>query len=89
MHPWEKLVNSFPFFSYSLDYAGRCRWSTNTGESLLFVKYDDNILNILDVDKQVFILKEPVQLDPGNCSSRNFALFSLRWSLFIMQSHFQ
>ena len=78
----EKLVNRHsdmlsPFFStlnelslyswpYSTDYYGRCRWSTNSDEPLLFVKYDFKKLNILDSEKKIMTLKEPMQLDPSN-----------------------
>ena len=47
----------------SLDLAGRCKWSTNAGEPLLFVKYDDNQLNIMDAEEKALILKSPIQLD--------------------------
>ena len=45
-----------------LDGAGRCRWSTNKGESLLYLKYNESRLNILDVEKEMFALKEPFRL---------------------------
>ena len=40
---------------------GRCRWSSNPDEPLLFVKYDANRLNILDIEKKALILKDPIQ----------------------------
>lgn len=36
----------------SLDVEGRCRWSINSEEPLLFIKYDRNQLNVLDVEKR-------------------------------------
>ena len=56
--------------SYTVDSLGRCRWSTNPAEPLLFVKYDYRQLNILDVEKKALTLKEPVQIesDEGNCN---------------------
>ena len=68
-HP---TLNSFSHsnFSYSytnsytnsLDCVGRCRWSTNTGESLLYVKYAQNKLNTLDVEKKTLTLKDSIML---------------------------
>ena len=53
----------------SLDYSGRCRWSTNSDEPLLFVKYDGNQLNILDVEKKVLTLKNSIQTESkGKCT---------------------
>ena len=52
-----------------LDYVGRCRWSTNADESLIFAKFDENKLNILDAEKKVLTLKRSVQLD----NQRNFS----------------
>ena len=46
-----------------LDHFGRCRWSSNSGEPLLFVKYDNNQLNVLDVEKKALTLKTPHQID--------------------------
>lgn len=47
-----------------LDSYGRCRWSTNVGEPLVFVKYGETHLNILDIEKKALTLKSSVQL-PG------------------------
>lgn len=44
------------------DYA-RCRWSSDISESRLYVKYDWEKLNILDLEKKVLTLKNPVKLD--------------------------
>lgn len=52
-------------FADLLDGRGRCRWSTNPGEQVLFVKHSRNQLYILDVEKQVLTLKEPIDLDSG------------------------
>lgn len=52
-----------------LDDSGRCRWSTNSGEPILFTKYENNRLNILDIEKKVSLLKEPIQFEKeGNCN---------------------
>ena len=56
------LKFSYSYNNYSLD---GCRWSPNTEEPLLFVKYDQHRLNILDVEKKAFILKEPIQTEFG------------------------
>ena len=53
------------FYDYFLDLYERCKWSTNTDEPLLFVKYDMRYLNILDVEKKTLALKDPIQMDLG------------------------
>lgn len=50
-----------------LDAWGRCRWSTNTDEPLLFVKYYFDKLNILDSEKKGWILAKPVALENDQC----------------------
>lgn len=50
---------------HSLDDLGRCRWSTNVGEDILFVKYDRVNLNMLDVEKKALTLKYSIRCD-GN-----------------------
>ncbi len=60
---------SFVFCWYSLDWTGRCRWSFNIGEPLLFVKFKSNKLNLLDVEKKALILRIPVELEKsGICN---------------------
>lgn len=51
------------FNSGPTDETGRCRWSTHSGEPLLFIKYDKRMLNIVDTEKKVFILKDPFELE--------------------------
>lgn len=46
-----------------LDLDGRCRWSTNAEEPYLFIKYAKRMLNILDVEKKSFTLKNLFQLE--------------------------
>lgn len=50
------------------DNVGRCRWSTNPSESLLFVKSNHNRLNILDAEKKVMMLQKPVPLEKNGCN---------------------
>ena len=50
-------------YNYSLDDVGRCRWSSNPDEPLLYVKHDGNLLNILDTEKKALILKSPVEIE--------------------------
>ncbi len=46
-----------------------CRWSTNHGEPLLFVKHNNRFLNILDTEKKAFVLNNSIELDyKGNRS---------------------
>ena len=58
-------------YNYSLDNWNRCRWSSNPDEPLLYVKYDWRLLNILDVEKQVLILKSQVDIEPQSYSKYN------------------
>lgn len=75
------LIHSIYTFPYNLDWLGRCRWSTNSDEPLLFVKYHDNLLDILDVEKKVLTLKSSIQLDLGSkCSNSSFTSFSFTLS---------
>ena len=62
---------------YSLDSLARCRWSSNPDEPLLYVKYDERFLNILDVEKKALILKSPVEIESeeGRHNSVLFLLF--------------
>ena len=64
-----------------LDHLGRCRWSTSTGEPLLFVKYDGYRLNVLDVEKKLLIFKESVQLSPRGLKETMFISSSFSSSL--------
>lgn len=64
------IMNLLNFFFYfllflSLEGMGSCRWSTNIGEPLLFIKYDGSQLNILGVEKKTLALKVPIKLDRG------------------------
>ena len=72
-----KLKFSFPFNNCSLDVTGRCRWSSNPDEPLLYVKYDLSQLNILDVEKGTLILKSPVEIDSKGKASRCLILIFL------------
>lgn len=58
-----------PYPHYVLDPYGRCKWSTNASEPLLFVKYDCNKLNILDIEKRTPIFKNTIQTEKGKCIS--------------------
>ena len=51
---------------YYIDVVSRCRWSSNSGEPTVFIKYDLNKLNILDIEKKALILKSPVCLEVFN-----------------------
>ena len=63
-----------------LDSFGRCRWSTNTDEPLLFIKYRVYLLYILDAEKKALTSKRPIELDPDRDYS--FSLFYLFSSLY-------
>ena len=58
LHKHSLLITEF------LDQSARCRWSTHPGESLLYVKYEGNKLNILDVEKaKHLLLNDGIELD--------------------------
>ena len=50
-------------FEYLLDDYARCRWSSSSGNPLLYIKYDEKYLNALDVEKKTLTLKNPVELE--------------------------
>ena len=57
-------ISKLPFYSdFSLDDWSRCKWSSNHDEPLLFVRFDDNNLNIVDFEKDVLSLKNPIKTD--------------------------
>ena len=65
-------------FSYSYiqdcnDF-GKCRWSTNPDEPLLFVRHYHDALNILDIEKKTLTLKESIPLTQYCNFSRNVVL---------------
>ena len=65
-------------FSYSCiqdcnDF-GKCRWSTNPDEPLLFVRHYHDALNILDIEKKTLTLKESIPLTQYCNFSRNVVL---------------
>jgi len=47
---------------YLEDNFGQCKWSTNIGESHIFVKFDYDLLSIVDVEKKALLLKRPAEL---------------------------
>ena len=55
-----------------LDPIVRCRWSTNSADPSLFIKYDKNKLNILDAEQQKLILTEPFKVDNDPSNSLPF-----------------
>ena len=77
-------VKAFVFTNTSLDkldYFGRCRWSTLSGEPLLFIKYDDGKLNIIDTEKKGLILKDSVQLKGSELRSTHIHLYCFSYTL--------
>lgn len=62
---WEHTLSS-TIISLPLNNSGnlcRCRWSTNIGEPLLFVKYGERELNILDVEKKTLTFKDAIPIE--------------------------
>ena len=59
------LINDFSH-THELDNdSNRCRWSTLSGEPMLYAKVDCHKLNIIDTEKQELILKNSVRLELG------------------------
>ena len=46
--------------------SNKCRWNVTPSSPLLYVKYDINKLNVLDVEKGIFILQQGYEFDGGN-----------------------
>ena len=53
----------FYLISIILDHCHRCRWIPNLEEHLIYVNYDSCVLNILDTQKGVLTLKNPIFLE--------------------------
>lgn len=74
---------AFLLLHFSLDpflrnkYSAALRWSTNPGEPLLFVKYDCNSLDIIDIEREKLALKKPIVLDKTGNSSCFIFFFNL------------
>lgn len=47
----------------------RCRWQPIMGSPLLFVKFENNKLNLADSEKKTLILKESPEIDDSNSTS--------------------
>ena len=59
------LQTKYPLntFNAPIDLRNRCRWSPYSGDPTLFVKYDLNKLNILDVQKNALTFRNQIDLD--------------------------
>lgn len=51
-----------------LDNVARCRWTPNRGEPLLYIKYNWNLLNFLDMEKKTLLLRSGRRLDEDDCN---------------------
>ena len=68
------LINILLMYIYAgIDPWSRCRWTTNPGEPLLFLKYRECYLNILDVEKKALLLGNSVQL--ATICNNSFSFF--------------
>lgn len=55
-----------------LDLKNRCKWSPNIGDPLLYIRYGERSLNILDIEKQKLIWVSSMMLgDISKISSSN------------------
>mgnify|MGYP000914691206 FL=1 len=60
------------------DDSTRCRWSTNSGESLLYVKHSENTLDIVDIEKKALVaLANPIHFE--QTSDGYYSFNSTRW----------
>ena len=57
--------DSFHIHKLDEDYWAHCRWSTLSGEPILYVKYDRYQPNIIDTEKRVLILKRSENKEAG------------------------
>ena len=46
----------------NLGSGNHCKWSTDPSEQLIYIIYEKNCLNILDINKGDFLLKDRVKL---------------------------
>ena len=66
--------------SIILVWENRCRWSADSSQELVYVKYRRSFLNLLDVNKGIFALKDPVRLEREEKS--NFQSIYTKFSQF-------
>lgn len=66
-----------PHISMLLDDAGLCRWTCNSGESILFIKYDGNQLNLFDLEKQSLLLNTALKLEKSGSNNRYYTLANI------------
>lgn len=59
-------ANSLFLYCY-LDGYAHCRWSTESSEPLLYVKYEGNKLNILDIEKKARTLPDSILINKPGC----------------------
>ena len=57
-----------------LDNWALCRWSTNTGESHLYIKSEVSKLNVFDVEKKTLTLTAPIELEQSPDSIFSYSL---------------
>lgn len=95
MFPWITWIllfkQAFTDFLPLLAGYHHCRWTTNAEEPILFLKYDRNKLNILDVEKKRLTLLEPVKVEERRRNNVweailahcfvNYRLYKLDWCL--------
>ena len=78
------LIGDFSRIRGLDDYWSRCRWSTLSGEPILYVKSGENQLNIIDPEKQQLILKDSVQHDTSMLW--NHVTFLIFWSTLAIKN---
>ena len=58
----ERVADNIPV-KFLIDECGRCRWSTDLSEGILYVKYHRSQLNLLDVEKKKLIFKTSIRTE--------------------------
>lgn len=53
------------FHNVNLGYYSRCRWNPIEGNNLIAIKYNYQLLNLLDAEKQIPTLKISLELESG------------------------
>lgn len=65
-------------YTHSIGALNKCRWISKVSDSLLFVKYGRNFLNMLDVNQNTLELKSPIKLqEEGKFESFDISIFPM------------
>lgn len=76
-----RRIKNFTVLTIFLDAVARCRWSINSGEPSIFIKYDWNKLNVLDLEKKAVLMQNSTQLEE-RCIIFPFEMFAQKFLNF-------